>query len=95
MYCRVRFHCMKSVRSRSYPGSYIPSFGLNTERCVKIRTRKTPNMDTFNAVFVAARNRVFIVSSKLFLRISLVAQYDLPMDIEDFEDFEDIKVFVL
>ena len=52
-------------------------------------------MDTFNAVFVAARNRVFIVSSKLFLRISLVAQYDLPMDIEDFEDFEDIKVFVL
>ena len=25
-------HCMKSVRIRSYSGSYFPAFGLNTER---------------------------------------------------------------
>ena len=26
------WHCMKSVRIRSFPGSYFPTFGLNTER---------------------------------------------------------------
>ena len=40
---------------------HVPEFGLNTERygiylhiqckCGKIRTRKTPNMDTFHAVY--------------------------------------------
>ena len=50
-------HCVKSVRIRSYCGSYFPAFGLNTERysvylhihseCGKIRTRITPNMNTF------------------------------------------------
>ena len=53
-------HCVKSVRIRSYSGPYISGFGLNTERykvslriqseCGKIRTRITPNMDTFHAV---------------------------------------------
>ena len=53
-------HCVKSVRIGSYSGPYFPSFGLNTDRysvslriqseCVKIRTRKTPNTDTFCAV---------------------------------------------
>ena len=51
---------MKSVRIRSYSGPYFPAFGLNTERysvslhiqskCGKIRTRITPNTDTFYAV---------------------------------------------
>ena len=50
-------HCVKSVRIRSYFGPYFPAFGLNTERygvslriqseCGKLRTRITPNMDTF------------------------------------------------
>ena len=50
-------HCVKSVRIRSFSGPYFPAFGLNTERygvslriqskCRKIRTRKTPNADTF------------------------------------------------
>ena len=50
---------MKSVRVRIFPGPYVPSFGMNTERysvfpciqseCGKIRTRKTLNMDTFHA----------------------------------------------
>ena len=25
-------HCVKTVRIRSYSGSYFPAFGLNTER---------------------------------------------------------------
>ena len=52
-------HCAKSVRIRSYSGSYFPSFGLNTERygviqskCRKIRTTITPNTDTFSAVIL-------------------------------------------
>ena len=56
----VGTHCLKSVRIRSYSGPYFPAFGLNTERfrrslriqseCGKMRTRITPNMDTFYAV---------------------------------------------
>ena len=50
-------HYVKSVRIRSFSDLYFPVFGLNTERysvflriqsgCGKIRTRKTPNIDTF------------------------------------------------
>ena len=53
-------HCLKSVRIRSYSGTYFPAFWLNTERCKvslhiqsecgKIRTRITPNTVTFYAV---------------------------------------------
>ena len=53
-------HCVKGVRIRSYSGPYFPAFGLNTERysislriqseCGKMRTRITPNTDTFYAV---------------------------------------------
>ena len=53
-------HCVKSVRIPSFSGSYFPAFALNMERysvslhihseCGKIRTRKTPNTDTFHAV---------------------------------------------
>ena len=53
-------HCVKSVRSWSYSGPYFSEFGLNTERYgvslriqsefEKIRTRITPNTDTFHAV---------------------------------------------
>ena len=49
---------MKSVRS--FSGQYFSTFGLNTERYsvslhiqskyLKIRTRKAPNTDTFQAV---------------------------------------------
>ena len=48
---------MKSVRIRSYSGPHFPAFELNTERygvslriqseCGKIRTRISPNTDTF------------------------------------------------
>ena len=50
----------ESVRIRSYSGPYFPSFGMNTKKysvslriqsnCRKIRTRITPNTDTFYEV---------------------------------------------
>ena len=56
------WHCVKSVRIRSFSGLYFPVFGLNTERYSvslriqpefwKIRTTKTPNIDIFHAVWV-------------------------------------------
>ena len=59
---RSVYYCVKSVRIRSYSGLCIPAFGLNTERygvrsvfnlnVGKIRTRLTPNMDTFYAVYI-------------------------------------------
>ena len=55
------FHCVKSIRIRRFSGPYFPAFELNTERsevspriqskCRKKQTWKTPNMDTFHAVF--------------------------------------------
>ena len=60
-YIKVKkVHCVKSVRIRSYSGPHFLAFGLNTERyeaslriqseCRKMRTRITPNTDTFHAV---------------------------------------------
>ena len=55
--------CVKSVRVRTYSGPHFPAFGLNTGRYSvyfriqsqwgKIRTRITPNTETFYAVFKA------------------------------------------
>ena len=55
------YHCVKSVRIRSYSGPYFPALGLNAERyevslriqseCRKIQTRITPNTDTFHTVY--------------------------------------------
>ena len=55
-----RFHCVKSVRIRSYSGLHFLAFGLNTGRyglflrilskCGKIRARITPNTVTFYPV---------------------------------------------
>ena len=57
-----RKHCVKSARIRSYSGLHFFAFELNTERCRvslliqskcgKMRTRITPNTDTFHAVKV-------------------------------------------
>ena len=52
--CLEIIHCVKSVRIQSYSGPYFPAFGLNSLRiqseCGKIRTRITPNKDTFCTV---------------------------------------------
>ena len=59
-------HCIKSVRIWSFSGSYFHASGPNTERyevslhiqskCEKIRTRETPNTDTFQAVIAPLKN---------------------------------------
>ena len=56
----TQIHWVKSVRIRSFSDPHFPAFGLNTERygvsiCIqskrgKIRTRKTPNTNTFHKV---------------------------------------------
>ena len=56
----IHLDCVKNVRIRSYSGPHFPAFGLITERYgvslrmqskyVKMRTRITPNKDTFHAV---------------------------------------------
>ena len=58
-----KMHCVKSVHIRSFSGPHCPTFGLNTEeysvslriqpKCWKIRTRKTPNTDTFHIVMTS------------------------------------------
>ena len=67
----TKFHCVKSVRIRSYASLYFSAFGLNTEiyfaalriqfECGEIRTRITPNTDTFYAVSFKG---LFIVTRK-------------------------------
>ena len=53
-------HCVRSVPIRTYSGPHFPAFRLNAKRygvslhiqpeCGKIRTRITPNTDTFHGV---------------------------------------------
>ena len=53
-------NCVKSVRIQSFSNPYFTAFGMNTEinrvklriqyECGKIRTRKSPNTDSFNIV---------------------------------------------
>ena len=55
-------HYVKGVGIRNYSGPHFLAFGRNKERygvshrirseCAKIRTRITPNTDTFHAVFM-------------------------------------------
>ena len=62
----LNHHCLKSVRIRRYSGPYFLAFGMNAERysvslrirskCRKIRTRITPNTDTFYAVHLNESN---------------------------------------
>ena len=69
-------HCVKSVRIRTYSGPHFPTLGLNTERhgislriqskWGKMRTRITPNMDTFHAVQEAAEYRTNTVCLFIF-----------------------------
>ena len=72
---------MKSVRIQSYSGPHFPVFGLNTERSGvslriqsergKMRTRITPNMDTFYAMQVFSTIILFreLESLETFYRI--------------------------
>ena len=55
-----RVHCIGSVRIWSFSGPYFPTLGLINLRiqyeCGKIRTRETPNTDTFHVVITKERN---------------------------------------
>ena len=73
------WYCVKSVRICSYSGTYFPIFGLNTERygvclcihseCGKIRTRITPNTDTFLRNVAHRLNKfVLLKNSSLLLK---------------------------
>ena len=63
---------MESVRIRSYSGPHFPVFALNRERysvslriqskCGKIRTRITPNTDTFYAVYAPSFHCVMVLN---------------------------------
>ena len=63
---KFQLHYVKSVGVRSYSGAHFPAFRLNTERygvslriqseCGKMRTRITPNTETFYAVLSSKMN---------------------------------------
>ena len=73
---------MKSVHIRSFRGPYFLAFGLNTEsECGKIRTRKTPNMNTFHAV-----QKNWLFNSKQTSSVTQVSPVMLPR-----EDFPVLK----
>ena len=69
---------MKSVRIRSFSGSYFPAFGLNTERysvslriqseCGKMRSRITPNTDTFYIDKMAGYKSLLLASTNVSMR---------------------------
>ena len=73
------FHWVKPVRIQIYSGPYFPAFGLNTEgygvslhilsECGKIRTRITPNTDTFHAVFRAQLQVLIISQNPIFRKL--------------------------
>ena len=56
-----KYHFIKAVRIRSFSGPYVSALGQNMEiyftnlrirsKCGKIQNRKTPNSDTFYAVY--------------------------------------------
>ena len=74
------FQAFSRIRTRSYFGPlffpHSPAFGLNTERYSvysvrmqenegKMRTRITPNTDTFYAVYISYVNMLMIYLSPL------------------------------
>ena len=77
------WHCVKSVRIRSYSGPCFPAFGLNTDslriqfKGWKIRTRITPNTDTFLAVWC----NFWIITLHSLQKIILVRLVSWPLHI--------------
>ena len=73
---RKILHCLKRVRIRSYSAPHFSVLGLNMERyevslhiqskCWKMRTRITPNTDTFHAELISsAKTRLQKSSAQL------------------------------
>ena len=94
-------HCVKSIRIQSYFGPYFPAFGLNTERyevslriqseCGKIRTRITPNTDTFYAVMIPFLRDIylwaFIVAINLMREKRQIKANEIPVFLVLANDF--------
>ena len=91
-------HCVKIVRIRNFSGPYFPPFGLNTKRysvslriqseCGKIRTRKTPNMDTFHAVVALIFKKIDPIDKVNYslisiLPLSILAQWHFSISPEN------------
>ena len=65
-------NCVKIVCIRSFSGPHFPAFGLNSEiyrvnlriqsKCRKMRTRKTPNTDTFYTAKIPSKLVKFSVN---------------------------------
>ena len=81
---------------RVFSGPYFATFGLNTERyrvslriqfeCGKIRTRKTPYLDTFHAVFqLPAMSNFSLLSSEASLSSS--------DSLDSFSNFDKLKPY--
>ena len=81
---KLMLHCVKSVRARSYSGPHFPSFALNMERYGvslriqskyrKIRSRITPNKDTFHAAF---GRTLFMILLTLVVKITFKVGFHL------------------
>ena len=71
-------HSVKSVRIRSYFVPHFPAFGLNTKRysvslriqseCGKMRTRITPNTDTFYFFFYVSKNTLSKIVALMIIK---------------------------
>ena len=67
-------HYAKSICIRSYSGPYSPVFGLNTKKyrvslriqpkCGKMRTKITPNTDTFYAMKVVGPKPATLIKKR-------------------------------
>ena len=81
---------VKSLRIRSYSDPHFPTFGLDMERnsvslriqseCRKIRTRITPNTDTFYAVVVFRKgesSQNFVLKTSFIINLLSVKAINL------------------
>ena len=89
-FCRETFYLIynnKSSSIRIYSGPYFPSFGLNMARyfvsfripseCGKIRTRRSPNTDTFYAVLHFLLFSIKVKLNIFSLQVHLIFRTDL------------------
>ena len=69
---RTSWHCVKCVRIRTYSGPYFPSLGL----CGNIRTRITPNTDTFYAVWILSECLMYVQFASCLHKVKEAATRD-------------------
>ena len=70
-FCREE-HCVKSVRIRSHSSPHFPAFlytpySPNAGKCGKMKTRITPNTDTFHVVEQSLARKAYVVFFATFL----------------------------